>query len=222
MDLEARLLARLDELLQTGPALTQRSARGHHGLLPADEAGSRYGWLTAAKHLVHSICPLAQNAYRIEIDRWVEGSSKYPHSANSYVAYVLPILAALRIDIKNGLLAEVVDSIRGETFDIMLDHAEEYHKKGVKEGSGVLVSAVFEDTIRRIAERNGSSRDKLDQAIDALRAAGVLTPVKANRCEAAAGLRNKALHAQWDEYDLRDVGSVIRTTRELIEDFLSG
>jgi uncharacterized protein YutE (UPF0331/DUF86 family) len=58
--------------------------------------------------------------------------------------------------------------------------------------------------------------------IDALRVAGVLSPVKANRCEAAAGLRNKALHAKWDKYDLKDVGSVIRTTRELIDDFLSG
>jgi uncharacterized protein YutE (UPF0331/DUF86 family) len=135
---------------------------------------------------------------------------------------VTPILHALVAETKQGLLAQVVDGVRGETFDTLLDHAEEYHKSGSKEGSGVLVSAVFEDTIRRIAERNGSGGVKLDQTIDSLRASGVLTPVKADRCDAAAALRNMALHAKWDEYDLRDVGSVIRTTRELIEDFLSG
>jgi uncharacterized protein YutE (UPF0331/DUF86 family) len=219
MKLEERLLARLDELIRTGPALADK---GTGQDLSSAEAGRCLAWFTQARHVVHSLCPLAQNAYRVEIDRWAEQAAKYPITADTKVSYAIPILQALRTEIEHGLLAMVVDSVRGEAFDVMLDHAEEYHRHGSKEGSGVLVSAIFEDTIRRIAERNDSSRDKIDQAIDALKAAGVLTPVKANRCEAAAGLRNKALHAKWAEYDLKDVGSVIRTTRELIEEFLSG
>jgi hypothetical protein len=38
----------------------------------------------------------------------------------------------------------------------------------------------------------------------------------AKRCRAAAGARNKALHAQWDEITLQDVESVIALTRELL------
>jgi hypothetical protein len=37
----------------------------------------------------------------------------------------------------------------------------------------------------------------------------------AKRCRAAAGARNKALHAQWGEITLQDVEKVIALTREL-------
>jgi hypothetical protein len=126
----------------------------------------------------------------------MDAAAEGKRPVDSVVAYVVPILQSLKSDIEKGLLAEVVDGIRGEGFDKLLDHAEEYHRKVSKEGSGVLTSAIFEDAVRRIAERNVVQREKLDQVIDALRLAGVLSPVKANRCEAAAGLRNKALHAK--------------------------
>jgi hypothetical protein len=61
MDLEARLLTRLDELLEAGVLLTKTTRR--KGPLYPDEAGLCLGWLTAAKHLVHSICPISHNAY---------------------------------------------------------------------------------------------------------------------------------------------------------------
>jgi hypothetical protein len=99
----------------------------------------------------------------------MDAAAEARRPVDSVVAYVVPILRSLKSDIESGLLAEVVDSIRGEGFDKLLDHAEEYHRKGSKDGSGVLVSAIFEDTVRRIAERNGVQREKLDQAIDALR-----------------------------------------------------
>ncbi|AJG19095.1 hypothetical protein RR42_m1698 [Cupriavidus basilensis] len=47
---------------------------------------------------------------------------------------------------------------------------------------------------------------------------GTITPVKAKRWKAHAAVRNEALHAQWDKIELRDVGDLIRGTREIIED----
>jgi hypothetical protein len=50
--------------------------------------------------------------------------------------------------------------------------------------------------------------------------AGVLTQVKAKRVRSFAGVRNHALHAEWDKFDISDVGAMIKGIRELIEEFL--
>jgi len=60
----------------------------------------------------------------------------------------------------------------------------------------------------------------LDPLIDELVKAGVFTPVKAKRVKAYTGVRNHADHAEWDAFDIRDVGEIINGTRELIEEFL--
>jgi hypothetical protein len=38
---------------------------------------------------------------------------------------------------------------------------------------------------------------------------------------AEAGVRNGALHAKWEDFEISDVGKLITATRELIENYLS-
>ena len=58
---------------------------------------------------------------------------------------------------------------------------------------------------------------KLDALISELSSNGILTAVKANRARAAADVRTKATHAQWDEFELDDVRAAISLTREHIK-----
>jgi uncharacterized protein YutE (UPF0331/DUF86 family) len=99
-----------------------------------------------------------------------------------------------------------------------LDQAAEYHKRRQLQGSSILATAVFEDTLRRICRSNGiSDRDvSSDTLITALDQGGFITSVMAKRCRAASGARNKALHAQWDQITLQDVEMVIALARELL------
>jgi uncharacterized protein YutE (UPF0331/DUF86 family) len=60
----------------------------------------------------------------------------------------------------------------------------------------------------------------IEPLIDELVKAGVFTPVKAKRIKAYAGVRNHALHAEWDDFDSRDVGEMVQGIRELIDEFL--
>jgi predicted nucleic acid-binding protein len=46
--------------------------------------------------------------------------------------------------------------------------------------------------------------------------AEILTQTKAKRARVAAHLRTKATHAQWEEFDLKDVDTTIDFTEELI------
>jgi uncharacterized protein YutE (UPF0331/DUF86 family) len=124
-------------------------------------------------------------------------------------------------DRARGLLTEVAYQIYAETFDDFLDQAERMHKGGSLEGSSVLAAAVLEDTMKKIAGKNNvQPAPGLEETINALVAAGVFTGVFAKRVKAWAGVRTAALHARWDELDLKAVGDLIRGTRELISDYL--
>jgi len=125
-------------------------------------------------------------------------------------------------DWQAGLLRQVEYIISADNFDQFLRHAEQYHKSGKHVEAGVLVSTVFEDALKKVAQRNGINPSGLSaqDIIDRLRDGDFITPVHARRLEEAAALRNKALHAEWTEFNLRDVGSVIRTVDELIQQYL--
>jgi len=53
-------------------------------------------------------------------------------------------------DIDRGLLGDLGNKIRAETFDDFLDHAEDYLKRNLKNEAGTIGGVVFEDTIRRV------------------------------------------------------------------------
>jgi hypothetical protein len=101
----------------------------------------------------------------------------------------------------------------------LLDQAKEYHKRNNKEGSGILGTAVFEDTVRRLARANmvTEAGTKTDRIISELDKKGTINGIIAKRCRVAAGVRNHALHAQWNEFSLSDVEDVIRLTNEPLE-----
>jgi len=132
------------------------------------------------------------------------------------------ILEGLIDEIESGFFKQLEYIFTALTFDDFLDHAEHFHKGGKLIESSILVSVVFEDTIRKIAKKNSieESGVDLESIINNLVGINILTPVKAKRAKSNGSLRNKALHAQWNEFDLKDVGGLIKETRELIEHYL--
>jgi len=135
---------------------------------------------------------------------------------------VLGLLTSAKQEWDRGLLRQIEYIVTAEAFDDFLDHASLYHKGNKKVEASVLASAVLEDTIKRIAKKNGidTSGRSLEQLIDELVRANVFTAVKAKRIKGHAGVRNRALHAEWDEFDIREVGYLIEGTRDLIDEFL--
>lgn len=76
--------------------------------------------------------------------------------------------------------------------------------------------------MRRVCRKHSiDERDvNLDKLISELVKQNVLTELKAKRARAAAGVRTKATHAQWDEFTPGDVEAALAFTRELIENQL--
>jgi uncharacterized protein YutE (UPF0331/DUF86 family) len=138
------------------------------------------------------------------------------------VQKTLGLLASVKDDAAHGLLQKLEYLVVATTFDDFLDHADAFHKANKAREAGVLAAIVLEDTIEKIALKNGivTTGRSLELLVDELVKKNVLTPVKAKRVKAYAGVRNPALHAEWDKFDVRDAGELIAGTRELIEHYV--
>lgn len=174
------------------------------------------GWMASALNVVQLVCPTSENAYRKRAERIASRESGW--AINEDVGEFACLLTELHRDIANGLLASVTDRARAETFDNFLDHAKEYLQSSLKNEAGVIAGVVFEDSLRRICRKNGKEDkdEKLDTLISYLAQNNIISQAKAKRARAAAHVRTKATHAQWDEFDINDVQGAVNFTEELV------
>jgi hypothetical protein len=217
MTIEERIRQQLQNLIEDGRILTE----GDPGQLTTGNACA--GWLAAADHIVSMVCRQSTDPYRRSTSAIMKSGTGSNYAAHRAVGKMTALLKRLVSDVENGLIASVVSIAQADALDDLLDQAQDYHRKQHKEGAGILATAVFEDTVRRVARANdvAESGTKLDTLITALDQSDVITSIVAKRCRAAAGVRNDALHAQWDTVTLKDVESVLRLTRELLSDHLA-
>ncbi len=174
------------------------------------------GWIASALNVVQLVCPNPEHAYRKRAEKIENRKSGWVIHRD--VGEFASLLTELNRDIKNGLLASIADRTRAETFDNFLDHAKEYAKADYKNEAGVIAGVVFEDCLRRICRKYGKEDkdEKLDSLITFLAQKDIISQTKAKRARAAAHVRTKATHAQWDEFDISDVEGTISFTEELL------
>jgi hypothetical protein len=177
-------------------------------------------WIVAASNIIKSIYPDQNNSYHIFAQRIIKDD--YGYTIPQEVGSIAETLTQIYEDMELGLVKSIFNRVRAEVFDDFLDHAKEYIKTNSKNEAGVISGVVFEDTIRRISRDNSiTEKDvKLDDVISTLTKANIITQIKAKRARAAAHVRTKATHAQWDEYEIEDVKATIEFTEELINTFL--
>jgi hypothetical protein len=215
MSIEESIRARLTQLISESASLSV----GNHNDQCVDPRHSAAcsAWITAAQNAVHLAITESDAPYRKKADCIAEDRHGYliHHAVGEFAS----VLSALLKDGDAGLLASVGDHARAETFDDFLDHAIHYLESSKKQESGVIAGVVFEDALRRVCRKLGITEKgrKLDALISQLATRSELTAVKAKRARAAADVRTKATHAQWDEFELDDVRSTIEFTRDLIE-----
>lgn len=185
-----------------------------------DQVQECSGWLVSALNVVQLVCPKPENAFRKRAE--IIANKEHGWFINNAVGEFSRILSELQRDIENGLLASVADRARAETFDNFLDHAKEYLKENLKNEAGVIAGVVFEDSLRRVCRKNGKDDkdEKLDNLISYLAKNDIISQTKAKRARAAAHVRTKATHAQWDEFDSNDVQITIDFTEEMILNYL--
>ena len=205
---------RFQELISEGQTLISEDF-GTYGQVARNQNEKYKRWFFSVLNLLRVILPdinpyvLSASKLAIEDDRFIQETT---------VRDMFGVLTSAKEEWDRGLLRRIEYIVAASTFDDFLDHAEACHKSGQKEASGSLVSVVFEDTLKKIATKNSvDSTQDVEQIIHALVKKGVFTDVRSKRMQVASGLRNKALHSEWDQFDLSDVGTSIKIVRDLID-----
>jgi len=188
---------------------------------PFTTLGEYEAWRVSVMNYVSTVLS-TDSVYHDTIHRYLEDKFYTKNDANNVSTVVTSILVSLRDDMKNGMIASIVDKAVAETFDDFLDHADEYHKEGRKNESGVIAGVTYEDTVRRICRKHNiaDSGKTLDPLINELAGQKHFSKNTAKAAKAAAGVRTSATHARWDEIELHQVRTTIDFTRRIILDHL--
>jgi hypothetical protein len=123
--------------------------------------------------------------------------------------------------VDGGLLLKIRDEITADDYHNFLDHAKHYCNIDKKIEASVIVSAVFEDSIKKMATKNGIKKiESLESSINFLKSSGIISSNEAKKYKYFAGLRNSALHAAWDEFELKDISDFINGTETIIKEYV--
>jgi hypothetical protein len=141
--IEENIRQKIKQLLARSAGLVAISGPSGLAINSSHTAQCR-SWIVEALNVTQLASPSPTNPYRVQIE--VKWSGGLPERAST----MAHMLDALLQDIDAGLLGNLGDRVRAETFDDFLDHAEAYLRESRKMEAGVIAGVVFEDTVRRI------------------------------------------------------------------------
>ena len=150
------------------------------------------------------------------------------HSRNHrHVSDLVGIFKAVEHDIKSGMLENLRSLVQAEIFADFLDMAEHLHRENYKDAAAVLLGAVLEDSLRKVADANGvsilNSKGKpltIDPLNAALAKKGVYNALVQKQITSWANLRNDAAHGKFSEYDSGQVRQMLLFVQKLCADYL--
>jgi hypothetical protein len=117
---------KLQDLIARAPALA-----GGGISLTVENFAKCSAWITEALNVIHYAIPSPKNPYRAQIED-VRGTGSKPQR----VASIAETLRSLLPDIDAGLLGDLGNQVRAETFDNFLDHGQAYLDKAQKMEAG--------------------------------------------------------------------------------------
>ena len=144
-----------------------------------------------------------------------------------HVSDVVGILKGVKSDLESGMLANFKNLARAEVFADFLEMAEHLLGEGYKDAAAVLLGAVLEDSLRKIADSNGITvigpKGKpmtLDPLNNAVCKHGVYGPLVMKQITSWANLRNDAAHGHFTKYDAVEVKHMLQFVQKFCSDHL--
>jgi ribosomal protein L12E/L44/L45/RPP1/RPP2 len=222
--MQEKISERFNELLRKGVELVQNLPKDPQGSEPwvrNEEIPKYQSWLSSVSNLIRMVTK-NDSYFSEECTRLITHEHMSHGIPTQIIQKMQGLLSSAKEEWSKGLLRKIEYVSSAATFDDFLDHAAEYHKGSKKTEASVLASVVLEDTMKKVALKNGIKTDKvsLENLIEELVKKDIFTLVKSKRVKGYAAVRNHALHAEWDKFNIKDVGELINGTREIIEEYL--
>jgi len=140
------------------------------------------------------------------------------HSISVEIFYKLPILLALKEDIRSGNFFDEELLITADTFSDIIGQAEYLLDGGYKDAAAVLIGAVLESSLRKICDKSGLSylnKATIGSLNDLLKDK-VYNALVHKQIIAWADLRNNAAHGHFDKYDKKQVQHMLEWAKDFI------
>lgn len=218
MSVDAKILARLDELIALGKKVLGSRRAPSPGHITDDFVDVQLAnqWLTSCLSLLSRV--------------FGEDSAHYQHIKEQFPSYpkwpnveqAFGVLLAAKDDYKSESLFSLKKLVEAELFDEFLEQAEHLLEAGYYQPAAVVAGCVLEDGLRKLCQANGvplHDSPKLDWMNSELAKKGLYNKLTQKRVTAMADLRNSAAHGKWAEFDKSDVETMVRDVRDFMSKY---
>lgn len=222
-----RVVAEIDEVVAIGEMLARDAAHSDSGLGP-ERVEELMSIASRGGQLIQRLYPRG-NQYQANLDR-VLGISSFATMHSSYhahIAQLVGIFKGVQNDIRTGMLADLRGLLQAQIFADFLEMAEHLLEQGYKDPAAVLLGAVLEDALRKVAESRSLSTMgangrplTIDPINTALAKSGAYSPLIQKQITSWANLRNSAAHGRFDEYDKDQVHQMLFFVQKFSSDHL--
>ena len=134
------------------------------------------------------------------------------------------ILKSIRTEIDNGWLNSLKGLISAEIFSDFLEMADHLLKENYKDPAAVMIGSVLVEHLRQLCFKNeiptedlkSGKPKKADLLNSELASAGVYNKLDHKNVTAWLGLRNKAAHGKYADYNQQQVEFMMQTVTEFM------
>ncbi|MBL8854812.1 MAG: DUF4145 domain-containing protein [Planctomycetaceae bacterium] len=182
-------------------------------------SGSWEGWATSAENLIRAIFGETSPHYKNFKEAYVNCGG-----FESNIKTLIAVFKSAKEDFEGGYVFNVDLRVSGEVFGDFVSLAKTSLAEGQKDVAAVLACAALEDAIKRLAIANGIVGDgkTMQDVVNALKSAGVVSGAQKSLLDAMPKIRNMAMHAEWGKITEPDVSSVIGYVEQLLLSKFSG
>jgi hypothetical protein len=145
----------------------------------------------------------------------------------AHVSELCGILQGVQHDLQSGMLLDFRRLLQAEIFADFLEMAEHLLDEGYKDAAAVLLGAVLEDSLRKVAAAAGVATIlpngkplTIDPLNVAIAKAGTYGPLVQKQITTWANLRNDAAHGHFSKYDADQVRQMLLFVQKFCADYL--
>ena len=128
--------------------------------IPEQRIAEYQQWISSSANLINLVT-LPDSTFGKECARILADQDAKSGIPSRMVQKMYGLLSSAKDEWERGLLRKIEYMVVAETFDDFLDHAFIYHKGNKKTEASVLASAILEDTVKRIAKKNGVTKPSI-------------------------------------------------------------
>jgi hypothetical protein len=226
-DTSNRITQEIDALVQVGERLA-RDAAGASSHLGPDRVEELLSIASRAGQLIRRLYgPSSQ--YQANLDRVLSTHNFSTMHSNwhRHVSELVGILKGVQSDVRTGMLDDLRNLLHAEVFADFLEMAEYLLDEGYKDPAAVLLGAVLEDSIRKLAVARSiettttNGRPLTIEPLNAaLAKAGAYGPLIQKQVTSWAHLRNDAAHGHFGKYDADQVRQMLLSVQKFCADYL--